>query len=51
MVETNLLGAMTATDVFLNQLRNGGGDVVNISSIAGHDAPPGYVVDTATSGG
>jgi NADP-dependent 3-hydroxy acid dehydrogenase YdfG len=26
MVEVNLLGAITATEVFLGQLRNGGGD-------------------------
>ena len=33
MVETNLLGAMTATEVFLDQLRaDGGGDLVNVSS-------------------
>jgi hypothetical protein len=31
MVEVNLLGAMTATEVFLDQLRDGGGDLVNIS--------------------
>ena len=35
MVEVNLLGAMTATEVFLDQLRDGGGDIVNISSVAG----------------
>ena len=36
MVETNLLGAMTATEVFLDQLRaNGGGDLGNVSSVAG----------------
>jgi NAD(P)-dependent dehydrogenase (short-subunit alcohol dehydrogenase family) len=28
MVETNLLGAMTVTEVFLDQLRDGGGDLV-----------------------
>jgi len=27
MVDTNLLGAMTTTDVFLDQLRDGGGDL------------------------
>jgi NAD(P)-dependent dehydrogenase (short-subunit alcohol dehydrogenase family) len=32
MVEVNLLGAMTATEVFLNQLRDGGGDLINICS-------------------
>ena len=38
MVEVNLLGAMTATEVFLGQLRDGGGDLVNISSVAGRTA-------------
>src|SRR5215207_2948088 len=33
MVEVNLVGAMTATEVFLGQLRNRGGDLVNISSV------------------
>jgi NAD(P)-dependent dehydrogenase (short-subunit alcohol dehydrogenase family) len=39
--ETNLLGAMTATEVFLDQLRDGGCDLVNISSVAGRTAPAG----------
>ena len=38
MVEVNLLGAITTTEVFLDQLKDGGGDIVNISSVAG--APP-----------
>ena len=43
MVETNLLGAMTATEVFLDQLRaNGGGDLVNVSSVAGRVARAGF---------
>ena len=41
MVEVNLLGAMTATEVFLDQLRDGGGDLVNISSVAGRTALAG----------
>jgi NADP-dependent 3-hydroxy acid dehydrogenase YdfG len=44
MIETNLLGAMTATEVFLDQLRDGGGDLVNISSVAGRTAKPGSSV-------
>jgi len=51
MVETNLLGAMTATDVFLDQLRDGGGDLVNISSVAGRTAKPGSAVYNATKWG
>jgi NADP-dependent 3-hydroxy acid dehydrogenase YdfG len=51
MVETNLLGGMTATDVFLDQLRDGGGDLVNISSVAGRTAPAGFAVYAATKWG
>ena len=51
MVETNLLGAMTATEVFLDQLREGGGDLVNISSVAGRTARPGNAVYAATKWG
>ncbi len=51
MVEVNLLGAMTATDVFLAQLRDGGGDLVNISSVAGRTARAGNAVYAATKWG
>src|SRR3954469_17680218 len=51
MVETNLLGAMTATEVFLGQLRDGGGDLVNISSVAGRTARSGNAVYAATKWG
>jgi NADP-dependent 3-hydroxy acid dehydrogenase YdfG len=51
MVETNLLGAMTATEVFLDQLRDGGGDLVNLSSVAGRTARPGNAVYAATKWG
>jgi NADP-dependent 3-hydroxy acid dehydrogenase YdfG len=52
MVETNLLGAMTATEVFLDQLRaNGGGDLVNISSVAGRVAPADFAAYAATKWG
>jgi NADP-dependent 3-hydroxy acid dehydrogenase YdfG len=44
MIETNLLGAMTATEVFLDQLRDGGGDLVNVSSVAGRVAPADFAV-------
>src|SRR3954469_12321048 len=50
-VEVNLLGAMTATEVFLDQLRNGGGDLVNISSVAGRVAGPGGAAYHATKWG
>jgi NADP-dependent 3-hydroxy acid dehydrogenase YdfG len=51
MVQTNLLGAMTATEVFLDQLRDGGGDLVNISSVAGRVAHAGGAVYHATKWG
>ncbi len=38
MVEVNLMGAITATEVFLEQLKDGGGDLINISSVAGRTA-------------
>ena len=51
MVEINLLGAMTVTEVFLDQLRAGGGDLVNISSVAGRVAPAGFAAYAATKWG
>lgn len=51
MVETNLLGAMTATEVFLDQLRDRGGDLVNVSSVAGRVAPAGFAAYSATKWG
>ena len=51
MVETNLLGAMTATEVFLDQLRARRGDLVNLSSVAGRTARPGNAAYAATKWG
>jgi NADP-dependent 3-hydroxy acid dehydrogenase YdfG len=51
MVETNLLGAMTATGVFLPQLRDGGGDLVNISSVAARSVRADVAVYAATKFG
>ena len=51
MVEVNLLGAMTATEVFLSQLRQGGGDLINISSVAGRTARAGNAAYAATKWG
>ena len=54
MVEVNLLGAITPTEVFLDQLKDGaadrGGDIVNVSSVAGRTARAGNGVYAATSG-
>jgi NADP-dependent 3-hydroxy acid dehydrogenase YdfG len=51
MIEANLLGTMTVTEVFLDQLRDGGGDLVNLSSVAGRTARPGNAVYAATKWG
>jgi NADP-dependent 3-hydroxy acid dehydrogenase YdfG len=51
MIEINLLGAITVTEVFLPQLRDGGGDLINVSSVAGRTARPGNAVYAATKWG
>jgi NADP-dependent 3-hydroxy acid dehydrogenase YdfG len=51
MLDTNLYGAITATEVFLSQLQDGGGDLINISSVAGRTARPGNAVYAATKWG
>ncbi|WP_341361001.1 SDR family oxidoreductase [Georgenia sp. M64] len=48
MVDVNLLGALTTTEVFLDQLVDGGGDIINISSVAGRTARAGNGVYAAT---
>ena len=51
MIEVNLLGAITTTEVFLDQLKSGGGDLVNIASVAGRTARSGNGVYAATKWG
>jgi NADP-dependent 3-hydroxy acid dehydrogenase YdfG len=52
MIDTNLLGAITTTEVFLDQLlADGGGDLINLSSVAGRTARPGNAVYAATKWG
>lgn len=52
MIEANLMGAITATEVFLDQLRSGdGGDLINISSVAGRTARATNGVYAATKWG
>lgn len=51
MVEANLLGAITTTEVFLDQLKDDGGDLVNISSVAGRTARATNGVYAATKWG
>lgn len=48
MVDVNLLGAITMTEVVLDQLVDGGGDIINISSVAGRTARAGNGVYAAT---
>lgn len=40
MVETNVIGALQATHVFVDALCERGGDVVNVSSVAGRTSRP-----------
>jgi len=52
MIEVNLLGAITTTEVFLDQLKTGGaGDIIAISSVAGRTARAGNGVYAATKWG
>jgi NADP-dependent 3-hydroxy acid dehydrogenase YdfG len=51
MVEVNLIGAITAAEVFLDRLRDGGGDLVSISSVAGRTARAGNAAYAATKRG
>lgn len=52
MIEVNLLGAITTTEVFLDQLTAGGhADIINISSVAGRTARSGNGVYAATKWG
>ncbi|MGN7222428.1 SDR family oxidoreductase [Curtobacterium flaccumfaciens] len=51
MIEINLLGAITTTEVFLDQITRDGGDIVNISSVAGRTARSGNGVYAATKWG
>jgi NADP-dependent 3-hydroxy acid dehydrogenase YdfG len=48
MVETNLLGVVYSTHVFVDDLCAGGGDLVNVSSVAGRIARAGSNVYAAT---
>lgn len=48
MVDVNLLGAITMTEVVLDQLVDGGGDIINLSSVAGRTARAGNGVYAAT---
>jgi NADP-dependent 3-hydroxy acid dehydrogenase YdfG len=51
MVETNLLGVLYATHVFVDDLCAGGGDVVNLSLVGGRALRPATNVYAATKHG
>lgn len=52
MIEVNLMGAITTTEVFLPQLRaTDAGNIINISSLAGRTARAGNGVYAATKWG
>ena len=51
MIDVNLTGVLETTDVFLAQLLDGGGDIVNISSVAGRKGIPSSGAYNATKWG
>jgi len=51
MIDINLTGVLVTTHVFLDQLRDGGGDIVNLSSVAGRKSRPTGAVYSATKWG
>lgn len=51
LVEVNLMGTLFATEVFLEQLRERRGDIVNLSSVGGRNARKGASVYNATKWG
>jgi NADP-dependent 3-hydroxy acid dehydrogenase YdfG len=51
MIDTNLTGVLAVTAAFLPQLLDGGGDIVNVSSVAGRKARPTGSVYSATKWG
>jgi NADP-dependent 3-hydroxy acid dehydrogenase YdfG len=51
MIDTNLTGVLAVTAAFLPQLVDGGGDIVNVSSVAGRKARPTGSVYSATKWG
>ncbi len=51
MIDTNLTGALSVTDVFLPQLIAAQGDIVNVSSVSGRTTGPNFSVYNATEWG
>ncbi|MDQ8043725.1 MAG: SDR family NAD(P)-dependent oxidoreductase [Solirubrobacteraceae bacterium] len=51
MVDTNVTGVFLTTNAFLDDLKDGGGDIVNISSVAGRTTAKNTSVYNATKWG
>ena len=51
MLDVNLRGVLDTTNAFLDALTGGGGDIVNVSSVAGRQTGPGASVYNATKWG
>ena len=51
MVDTNVTGVLLTTNAFLDDLKDGGGDIVNISSVAGRTTAKNTSVYNATKWG
>jgi len=51
MIDTNVTGVLLATNAFLDQLTDGGGDIINISSVAGRLSRANTSVYNATKFG
>ena len=51
MLDVNLTGVLLTTNAFLDDLTDGGGDIVNISSVAGRTTAPTSSVYNATKWG
>lgn len=51
MIDTNVTGVLLTTNAFLDELCDGGGDIVNISSVAGRTSAPTSSVYNATKWG
>ncbi|MEH3052742.1 MAG: SDR family oxidoreductase [Patulibacter minatonensis] len=51
MLDVNLRGVFDTTNAFLDALTDGGGDIVNVSSVAGRQTGPGAAAYCATKWG
>ncbi len=51
MIDVNITGVLLTTNAFIDDLTDGGGDIVNISSVAGRTTAPNTSVYNATKWG